>query len=176
MFVANPFITLMAEVEDGGEGAADESQESEETPPEGEGAEGELQEIDPNDAWDADRARTKIRKLNAEIRKTKEKLRAQEEAANNPNPETQAEVAKLQAENLRLRVGARLGLPDELIDRLRGDSEEAVLEDAEKLLALITPSRPSDGRPKPRVSGGTEPAVEREETDPRKLAELVPRM
>lgn len=165
----NPFLMFATEGEEGGE-----APESTETPQEGEqgGEEGELEEIDPEDAWDADRALAKIRKLNSEIRATKERLKAAEETAKEGDPR----VGELETKNLHLRVGLRLGLPEELIDRLRGSTEEEVMEDAEGLLALVNPKRPTDGRPKQRLRGGTEPAQEPEETDPRKLAAQVPRM
>lgn len=41
------------------------------------------------------------------------------------------------AELLRARVAARTGLPDELVDRLRGDTEEALEEDAKSLMAAM---------------------------------------
>lgn len=51
----------------------------------------------------------------------------------------------LSAENQRLRVAITKGLPADLIDRLRGETEEEMLADADKLLSLVTPARPQTG-------------------------------
>lgn len=179
MFIINPFLMFTATEEEGGETeAVEDSQESTEGSPEGAADdEAELEEIDPAEAWNPERARAKIRKLNSEARSVKERLKAAEEAAKTSETEKSAQLTELETKNLHLRVGLRLGLPEELIDRLRGSTEEEVVKDAEGLIDLIAPAPAmSDGRPKPRLRGGTEPAAEPEETDPRKLAALVPRM
>jgi hypothetical protein len=41
--------------------------------------------------------------------------------------------------NMQLRVAVAKGLPSELVDRLRGDTEEELAADADQLLGLITP-------------------------------------
>lgn len=67
-------------------------------------------------------------------------------------------VAEKDAENLRLRVALETKLPAELIDRLRGDTEDAIREDAAKLLELVKPgSAPSfdGGARKPTDDGKT---------------------
>lgn len=56
-----------------------------------------------------------------------------------------AETAKreeLERQALRFQVGVAKGVPAELIDRLKGDTEEALGADADKLLALVTPEAP----------------------------------
>jgi len=129
---------------------------------------------EPADDFDADRALKKIRKLNSEnrnLRKAKEQ--AEEKAKGSDEKDTR--IKALEAENLRIRIGAKHGLPDELIDRLKGDTEEDILADAEKLLAVMAGKKPPTDRPKARLRGGTDPDEEPEETDPRKLAALIPR-
>lgn len=164
------------EVEDQAPIEGDEGQEVEqqETEPEGR----ETTETDGEDGdgeeFDANRALAKIRKLNSENRN----LRAREKAATakaEAAEESQKKVGALEAENLRLRVGARHGLPEELIDRLQGETEEEILTDAEKLLALISPKSGPSNRPQPKLRGGGAPRVEPDELDPRKLAEMIPR-
>jgi ribosomal protein L12E/L44/L45/RPP1/RPP2 len=68
--------------------------------------------------------------------------------------------------------------------RVRGADDDELLADAQELFELLAPAPAEDkpaskvagARPKPRLKGGTaEPDEEPEETDPRKLAALLPR-
>lgn len=130
---------------------------------------------EPDDGFDAARALEKIRKLNSENKNLRDaKKKAEEEAAAGGEKDTR--IKALEAENLRIRIGARNGLPDELIDRLKGDTEEEILKDAEKLLGLVTGKKPPTQRPKEALRGGADPsAAEPDEMDPRKLAAQIPR-
>lgn len=125
-------------------------------------------------SFDANKALEKIKKLNSEAKNLRSAKKAAEDKAAAAG-DAADRVQTLEAENLRLRVGARNGLPDELIDRLKGDTEEEILKDAEALLELITPKGAPSHRPKPSLRGGGEPQVEPDEVDPRKLAGLIPR-
>lgn len=129
---------------------------------------------DDADDFDPARALSKIKKLNSENRQ----LRAAKKAAEGKaagSDEKDSRIKTLEAENLRIRIGARHGLPDELIDRLKGDTEEEILADAEKLLAIVAGRKPPTQRSKETLRGGGNPQVEVEETDPRKLAAMIPR-
>lgn len=168
--LANPRLRFIDEPSDEGggsnEGAANE------TPQEG-AQDDDGQEAEPKDdePFDAQRALDKIKKLNSEARALR--LRAQ----GRPDP-TDERIKALEAENLRIRIGARHGLPDELIDRLKGSTEEEILTDAEKLLTIVggPGKRPPSQRPQENLRGGGAPQVEPEETDPRKLAARIPRL
>lgn len=63
--------------------------------------------------------------------------------------------------------------------RLSGDSEDDLEADADELFALLAPApepkAKTPSRPKERLRGGGDPDEEPEETDPRKLAALIPR-
>lgn len=63
--------------------------------------------------------------------------------------------------------------------RVRGENDEELLEDAQELFELLAGPKAGSKtpqRPKERLKGGTaEPDEEPEETDPRKLAALLPR-
>lgn len=72
--------------------------------------------------------------------------------AGQPTGDT-AETERLRQENLRLRVGMQKQLPAELVDRLRGDDLDEMLEDADRLIALVKPTAPQ--RPQGRGDGGT---------------------
>lgn len=103
-------------------------------------AEAPAAEADPTpaDDFDATRALEKIRKANAEARALRERAKVAEDKA-----ASLEDVAKratdLEAQLVRERVARRLSLPDELVDRLRGATEDEVMADAEKLVALVAP-------------------------------------
>jgi len=48
----------------------------------------------------------------------------------------------MRLETLRARVAITKGVPADLVDRLRGDTEDDLAEDADRLLALIQPGKP----------------------------------
>lgn len=133
-----------------------------------EGAEGE--QPGDGDRFDPDKALEKIRKLNSENKNLRESKKAAEQKAAGAD-ELTTRVKALEAENLRIRIGAKHGLPEELINRLQGDTEEEILADAEKLLDLVSVRKaPPSRRPTENLRGGTEPATEPEERDLDKLA------
>jgi hypothetical protein len=81
-------------------------------------------------------------------------------------------------EAMRMRVALRKGLTETQAKRLIGDTEEDLEKDADELLASFKPDTDDQGssrRPRERLRPGAAPSAEAEETDPRKLAELVPR-
>src|SRR5690606_1676617 len=79
-------------------------------------------------------------------------------------PKDAPDVAKTQAENLRLRVALATGLDEDLADRLRGNTREELIADAEKLIARLSPNKPEDRTPKPRLRGGSNPDKDPETT------------
>jgi len=106
--------------------------------------------------FDAKRARTLIDRLRSE--RDKARTAAAKAAKSAPD------AAALQKENLRLKVGLQTGLDADLVDRLRGDTEEELLADAEKLLDRFFPKEKKleDRTPKPRLRGGSDPDKEPE--------------
>ena len=132
----------------------------------------ELEETDTEDAWDAKRAKEKIRKLNQEIRSTKDRLSKAPKAEDVQAKDQR--ISELEAANLRYDVGYELGLPREIAQRLQGATREEMLADAEKLVELIAPTKaPSTRRPAEALRGGTQPEQEPEETDVRKIGERM---
>lgn len=83
---------------------------------------------------------------------------------------------------LRLEVAAAKGLTPSQAKRLVGSTVEELEADAEELVAAFAPKGGNEdkstpgGRPKERLRGGGDPTEEPEETDPRKLAALIPRV
>jgi hypothetical protein len=115
--------------------------------PEEPGQEPEDPEFDGE--FDPKRARALITKL-------RDQLKADAAAK---APKDAPDVAKTQAENLRLRVALATGLDEDLADRLRGTTREELIADAEKLVARLAPGekRLEDRTPKVRLRGGTTP-------------------
>lgn len=142
-------------LEAGGDATDDDDQDSEDAP------------------FDSARALAKIRKLNSENKNLRDAKKAAEgKAAGNDEKDTR--IQALEAENLRIRIGARHGLPDELIDRLRGSTEDEILADAEKLLALVSvPKAPPTRQPREALRGGGNPSAPTEETDVSKIGERM---
>lgn len=80
-----------------------------------------------------------------------------------------AERDATRADALRARVALLKGLPVDLVDRLRGNDEESMAQDADRLLALIKPGRPAGD-----IDQGIRPgAANEEDLDPAKLADAV---
>lgn len=128
----------------------------------------ESQEDDRSDAWDPERARRKIAKVNSENRTLRERATKAEQKASS--------VDDLTAANLRLEVGYELGLPLAIAKRLQGSTREEMLADAETLVELVSPAKrpPSTTRPAERLRGGGEPD-EAPEPDLHKIAADIPR-
>ena len=132
-----------------------------EEPQEGAEEQGDEAEVDQ---FDSAKALDKIRKLNSEAAGLRKRAKEAEEKASTADEDAK-KVPALVAENLRLRVGIKHGLPDAIVDRLKGETEEELLADAQSLLEVLSPSRPPSNRPTPNLRGGTDPTQEPEETD-----------
>jgi hypothetical protein len=64
------------------------------------------------------------------------------------------DAERLQRENLRLTVAIEKSLPAALAVRLIGDDRDELLEDADRLLALVTPPAPTPQLPRGSADGG----------------------
>jgi hypothetical protein len=91
----------------------------------------------------------RLRKANKEAEKYRIRLKEFEDAQKTEaeklaEQKTAAEkdAAEARRELMRYRVAAEKGLPAEVIDRLKGDDEQEMAEDADRLLALLKPGRP----------------------------------
>jgi hypothetical protein len=69
--------------------------------------------------------------------------------------DTAKRVPDLEAQLVRERVARKLGLPDALVDRLRGGTEDEVMADAESLVALVAPKAPKQQRPVEALQPGS---------------------
>lgn len=116
---------------------------------------------------------------------SKSDLERWEERAN--TAESRAGTAEAKAKALEIAIErapehATLAQVRAVAKRVRGEDDETLEKDADELFELLAPapSEPKAGtktpaRPKERLKGGADPDEEPEETDPRKLAALLPR-
>ena len=68
-------------------------------------------------------------------------IKNQLSTANETNATQAAEITRLQTDNLKQRIAAETGLPSAMANRLVGDDEKAIREDAAELLKTIKPQR-----------------------------------
>lgn len=129
-------------------------------------------EDDRDDAWDPERAKRKISKVNSENKALRERATAAEKKAQTAE-ELERKATDLSTANLRLEVGYELGLPLSLAKRLQGSTKEEMVADAEALVELVTPKAPASRRPAEQLRGGGQPEREPEETDLRKIGERM---
>jgi hypothetical protein len=76
-----------------------------------------------------------------------------DDASRQASAADQAETERLRQENLRLNVAIQKNIPAALVSRLVGDDLDEMLEDADRLIALIKPAAPP--RPSGSADGGT---------------------
>lgn len=133
-------------------------------------SDGDLENEDGEEGFDGDfdaaRARRTINRLRRERNAARD---AAKNAKNSPETDT------LRAENMRLRVAMTVGLDADLADRLRGTTEDELLEDAQKLLDRFYPAekKPLPTRqPKPALRGGGNPDEE-PEVSPDEIAKRI---
>lgn len=89
----------------------------------------------------------------SEIERTKQQL-----------AEAQEQVNSLRKEQMRAKVAKEVGLPDVIAERIQGDDEETMLEDAKRLAEAL---------PKPKPMSVTNPgAVSKGETDDQRRARI----
>lgn len=148
--------------------------ESSETPPWG-------------DDFDAERAWKTIQNLRKEEKELKAYKAEQERLAKEKADAEKTEIERLsdqlaeakqaiaarEHEALIARVAKEKGVPDDLIDLLTGDDEEALVAKAERLASAVAkPSAPEvPGKPRPRLTPGASPAPDGEpDFDPDAIA------
>lgn len=133
----------------------------------------EQDDSDADESFDAREALKKIRKQNSELKSLRARAKEAEQKANQSTEEKDRELSMLRAELLRTKVGAKTGLPEQIVERLKGDTEEEMLADAESFLEVVSPKRPPSQKPAEALRGGGRPAEEPEETDLSKIAERM---
>lgn len=142
------------------------------------GQEPEESETDWRDDFDANRAKKTIEKLREDLRAAKADKTPQDEKDRKTIlalKDQAARVPDLESTVLRYEVAYDLGLPKELVPRLKGSTREELLADAESLIALVAPTkRPTTQRPTEALRGGLDPDNKQpDETDLKKLGERM---
>ena len=133
----------------------------------------DTKDADEQGAFDADVAREKIRKINSENRNLRKRA-TEAEAKSTTAAESGERVTALEAENLRLRIGVKHGLPETLVKRLSGTSEAEILQDAEELMKLFGSRKPPTQQPNEKLRGGGDPTQQEEDiSDLDKFAEDI---
>jgi hypothetical protein len=139
----------------------------------------------PEEPFDKDRAMSTIQKLREIEKKAKqdakelEQLKAEKskreeaelsetEKLKKQAADAKAEADKLKADIMRRDVIAEVGLPSAFAERLKGDTKEAMLEDAKELAKLL-PKQPT---PPPHIQPTNPGGASANETDADKRARL----
>lgn len=148
------------EVDEAPEPVTEEVPDAEQDAPEAD----EHDEPDWRKDFDADKAADRIRKLQSEAKNLRTRAKEAEEKAKGADEKDKA-LSEREATILRYEVGYDLGLPKELVNRLRGATRDELIEDAKSLLELVkTPTR-TTRKPVEALRGGGEPEQEPEERD-----------
>jgi len=125
--------------------------------------------------FDPEKADARIKKLQSEAKNLRERTKAAEEKATGVD-EKDTRITGLEAKVLRYEVAFDLGLPRELADRLKGNTKDEMLADAEALVKLVGGPKTSASR-KPsealRGGGGAAGDAEPVETDLTKIGERM---
>lgn len=119
----------------------------------------EVQDPSPDEpeAFDAEKAREKIRKVNSEAAALRKRL-AEAETKAQGSDDKDKKLTALEADNMRLRVAVKHGLPEALVKRLSGTTEEEILQDAEELMELFGGSKkPPTQQPREQLRNPSDP-------------------
>lgn len=146
----------------------------------------ETEKVTSDDDWkakarkheDAAKAERKRREeLEARVKEYEDANKSEGEKLADAKATAEKDAAVAKTELARLRVAMRKGLTPEQAEFLRGDTEDEIEANAEKLLASFTPAEKPDSplRPTERLRSGAVPTVETEPSDPAALAERVSR-
>lgn len=132
--------------------ATDEAQESQE-----ETSDDTADESADDDGFDPEKAREKIRKINSENRNLRKRATDAEAKAQGSDEKDQ-KLTALEADNMRLRVAVKHGLPESLVKRLTGTTEEEILQDAEELMELFGSKKPPTQIPREKLRSPGDPS------------------
>lgn len=137
-------------------------------------------------ALDAERkarrdAEKKAKDLETRLKELEDKDKSEADKLRDDLANAQKSLATHEAKALRAEVAMAKGLTPAQARRLVGDSQEELEADADDILENFPaaggakPPPPSQ-KPSPDLKGGTDPTEDPVETDPAKLAAMVPRL
>jgi hypothetical protein len=150
---------------------------------------GDDKDFDPAKAWsliqnlrrDNSKLKTDRDQSAAKVKEFEDAQKTEQQKAEEARLEAQHTASTATLEAARLRVALKKGLTEIQAKRLVGDTEEQLEADADELLASFTTDDDDNGgqgptrRPTERLRTGAAPSSQPEETDPAKLAAMVPR-
>jgi hypothetical protein len=150
---------------------------------------GDDENFDPQRAWkliqdtraDRDRLKTEAVDLRTKVKEHDDASKTEQELAAERAATAETTAANATREAARLRVALSKGLTETQAKRLVGETQEELEADADELLASFVQENDDDTgqdpprRPRERMRPGAAPGSQPEETDPAKLAALVPR-
>lgn len=110
----------------------------------------QAEEPDTDEVFDAEKAREKIRKVNSENRNLRKRATDAEAKAQDVG-EKDKRISAQEAEIMRLRVAVKHGLPESLVKRLTGTTEEEILQDAKELMDLFGSRKPPTDIPREKL-------------------------
>lgn len=126
--------------------------------------------VTPDDDWKAKarkhekaskQARQELEAAQAKLKEYEDRDKTEAEKAEEARKALEARAEKAEAALLRERVARKHNLPPEIAERLRGDTEEELEEDAKSLSELVkaAPSVDTDaGKGKPASEAPSDPA------------------
>lgn len=117
-------------------------------------------------------AEQRLKEIEAKEKEARDKALADENKWKELYEGAQKELSVERLGSLRLRVATSKGLPLELVERLRGETEEEIAKDADELLALVKEPQ-SRGLPAHRRNGDPVKFDFLTENDPAKIREAV---
>lgn len=124
--------------------------------------EGSASESDKEAGKELDDLRSALKKANGDAERQRRRLKELEdrdkselEKATERAAEAEKRIVAIEQSNMRLKVGQAKGLNPDLTDRLRGDTEAELVDDADRLLAVVRP-----GAPQGEAGAGARQSVE----------------
>lgn len=154
------FSEAPAAPEGGGEVPdSQEGQESSQETDEQEDGDDEPQEDESDKPLDHQATIAALRKARDQAAKYRQRTHEAEKKAEGADELTKTNEQQA-SEILRLRVALKHGLPEALVGRLNGSSEEELLADAEELMGLFVAKEPPSQKPKRKTAMRTPDSAE----------------
>lgn len=100
-------------------------------------------EIPPEVEKALKKANKEAETLRLQLKEYEDSKKSEEQKLTEAKAAAEKEAAEAKLDYLRLKVGTSKGLPAAVAERLRGETEEEMAEDADRLLELIKPGSPS---------------------------------
>lgn len=115
-------------------------------------------EIPPRVAAALKKANEEAQKYRLALKKFEDRDKSEIQRATDERDEARKEADKAKASYLRLKVGAAKGLPTSLAERLQGETEDEMADDADALLADMKPTNGTNGKAPSFEAGARKPA------------------